>query len=405
MERTGGGERGEPDWPPSIDAIHAQGRPGVIAVTGGGALAIGELLAVPGASRSIVEAHVPYAAAALRGFLGAAPERACSDATARSMAMAAFDRARRLADSHPTVPSSGSGMPFWGVGCTASLRSVAEKRGPHRIHVAGQTASSTSVLSVPLCTGKRTRAEEERIAADLVIAAVARACGVPWPSPLSQLPENVDVVARERTAPESWRDVVLGRVDAVLGCGGAGLDGPRDGERSNRLLFPGAFHPVHAGHWGIAAWAKRHFGCDVEFEISVENVDKPRLDYVELDTRLGPFPPQTTVWLTRAPTFAQKARCFPGSRFLVGADTIRRIADPKYYANEAGRDAAIDTIRELGCRFVVFGRREGDRFVTLDDLPLPSRLRALCEAVSEEAFRVDLSSTEVRARSASHGTP
>ena len=44
-----------------IGRIHAAGRPAVLALTGGGASAVGALLAVPGGSRTVLEAVVPYA--------------------------------------------------------------------------------------------------------------------------------------------------------------------------------------------------------------------------------------------------------------------------------------------------------------------------------------------------------
>jgi nicotinamide mononucleotide (NMN) deamidase PncC len=48
-----------------IRQIHAAAVRMVLAISGGGSSAIGELLAVPGASRTVLEAVVPYSAAAL----------------------------------------------------------------------------------------------------------------------------------------------------------------------------------------------------------------------------------------------------------------------------------------------------------------------------------------------------
>jgi hypothetical protein len=100
--------------------------------------------------------------------------------------------------------------------------------------------------------------------------------------------------------------------------------------------------------------------------------------------------------LTRAPTFVEKSLLFPAATFLVGLDTAIRIADPQYYANQADRDAAIATLREQGCRFLVFGRIVGKRFQTLDQVELPDSLRALCRGISEEEFRDDHSSSAIR---------
>ena len=81
-------------WQQLISALHASGRKAALAITGGGSGAVGELLRVPGGSRLLVEAQVPYDALALAAFLGFAPAQACSSDTAIAMAQTA--RARTL---------------------------------------------------------------------------------------------------------------------------------------------------------------------------------------------------------------------------------------------------------------------------------------------------------------------
>src|SRR5688500_11050393 len=71
----------------AVQQIHASGRQLVIALTGGGSGAISTLLQVPGASASILEAIVPYAAQSLHDWLGGPVDQYCSEATARAMAM------------------------------------------------------------------------------------------------------------------------------------------------------------------------------------------------------------------------------------------------------------------------------------------------------------------------------
>lgn len=115
-----------------IQAIHRSGRQWVLALTGGGATAVGDLLAVPGGSASILEAVVPYSWPALIDWLGGKPDHACSARTARAMAMAAFQRALKLADPATGVEN------LIGLGCTASLASDRPKRGPHRLHEIGR---------------------------------------------------------------------------------------------------------------------------------------------------------------------------------------------------------------------------------------------------------------------------
>jgi hypothetical protein len=146
----------------------------------------------------------------------------------------------------------------------------------------------------------------------------------------------------------------------------------------------------------MAEVAAERCGKPVTFELSITNVDKPPLDFVEIADRLGQFPNQR-VLLTRAPTFVEKAEIAPGCVFVVGVDTLVRIGDPVYYHNDpAKRDAAITAIRDRGCRYLVFGRAVDGAFRTLSDFDVPPALRQLCEEVHESEFRDDVSSTQLR---------
>jgi hypothetical protein len=135
----------------------------------------------------------------------------------------------------------------------------------------------------------------------------------------------------------------------------------------------------------------------VATEISIVNADKPPLDYAEIERRLGQFSAEQPVYLTRAATFEEKSRLFPGATFVIGADTLRRITVPRYYGeNLAACQCAVERIVERGCRFLVFGRDLGTGFVRLADLDLPEQLRAICREVPLDVFREDVSSTALR---------
>ncbi len=164
-----------------------------------------------------------------------------------------------------------------------------------------------------------------------------------------------------------------------------------------KAVFPGAFNPLHEGHRRIAEVGGETLAAPIHFELSITNVDKQPLDPNEMFQRIEQFPVEETVWITRAPTFVEKARLFPGAVFLSGADTIARIADARYYDDcDALRDEAINEIDRWGCRFLVLGRQFGGSFRVLSDIGLPPTLSRLCTEVSEERFRVDVSSTELR---------
>jgi len=390
-------------------------------VAGGGSRAIAHLLEVPGASRTVLEACVPYSEPALIQWLGARPDQSCSEPTARAMAMAAYLRACRyhsgewraesgerraetyrlstLSSQLSTLDSEA--LALAGVACTASLASDRPKRGPHRAHVAIQTGAMTVSQSVELQKGRRSRAQEEAVVSGLVLNAVARACGLDERLETGLL-DDEPLEAAEAVAPAPWQDLLAGRVEAVQQSG-ASLPADRStgfqpvSLRSPRVVFPGAFHPIHVGHRRMAEIAEQRLGQPVEFEISILNVDKPPLDFLEIQRRSGQFSADQTLWLTRAATFEEKSRLFAGGTFVVGADTLRRIADPRYFGGDATAcQRAIERIAARGCRFLVFGRQEEGRFVGLSDLDLPPQLRACCQEIPAGEFREDTSSTEMR---------
>ena len=92
-------------WHEMIAAMHGSGRQAVLAITGGGSGAIAELLRVPGGSRLLLEAIVPYEPRALTAFLGAEPAQACSVETASASSP-------RVARGTPTATSSASRVRF-----------------------------------------------------------------------------------------------------------------------------------------------------------------------------------------------------------------------------------------------------------------------------------------------------
>jgi nicotinamide mononucleotide (NMN) deamidase PncC len=361
-----------------IAAIHASGAKIVIAITGGGGSAIGKLLEVPGGSASMLEAIVPYSQAALNEFLGGTPDQFCSEPTARAMAMAAWIRARHL-------DASGDPYKLVGIGMTASLVSSTPKKGEHRIHIGVQTAEQTSSYSLTLNKGARIRSEEEQLAAKLLISALGEVCVKSERTLQDQMLSGEQIERQQQLAESEWTKLLLGKRNIVFAGESSSLKG----------VFPGAFNPLHAGHREMMSQASKRLD-KVAYEISITNVDKPPIDFIEIQNRLDGLG-QHDIVLTTAPTFREKAALLPHTTFVVGIDTLVRIADPSYYHNNpAERDQAIEDIAAASCRFLVFGRELKGEFCCVDDVELPPILRELCDAVPECEFHEDVSSTELR---------
>ncbi|MEM9351512.1 MAG: hypothetical protein AAGA92_00720 [Planctomycetota bacterium] len=377
-----------------VSAIHQQGRPLVVSVTGGGARAVSDLLSVPGASATVLEARVPYAAPALAEWLGGEPPQYCSDRTARAMAVAGWMRARELAPE--ADPSQ-----ILGVAATAALATTRPKRGDHRVHVAVHTLPQTASLSLTLDKGARTRDQEENLAAGLLLTAITEAVGLDPAQARASLAGSLRpgelVESDAHRPPAEWIEVVLGQRGYVL-AGPANAQPPET--QPPRLVVPGSFNPPHAGHLKIAAVAEQISGQPTAWELAVTNVDKPPLDYIEIRNRVAALQeasPGRAAALTASPTFRGKAQLFPGAVFCVGVDTILRVADLRYYGNsQEAFSGAIEEFAATGCRFLVFGRLVEGRFVTLDSASLPASLRVLCDGVPAAEFREDVSSTALR---------
>lgn len=371
-----------------IEQFHQAPARCVLALTGGGAAAASALLQVPGGSRTILEIVVPYAEQALAEFLGQRPAHFCSAATSLDLARRAGARAAWLAPGEPAL----------GLGCTASLASERPKRGAHRCHVTTVWRARVCTWSLTLAKGARNRQGEEALAAGLVLHALARTLGLPPPPPLPLLDDEAIVEEDADAGPF-----------AALFEDGAPIHVALDGQvqlgrawdrTAPSALLPGAFNPLHAAHLGLARAAEQLLGVPVVFELSVANVDKPDLPIAEVRRRLAQFAWRAPVWLTRAPKFVQKARLFPGAVFVVGADTALRVVAPRYYDNDTARMlGALELLRELGCRFLVACRADVDgRCLALADVPVPADYRSLFHELPVERFRLDLSSTELRAR-------
>ena len=368
-----------------IQAIHDSPPRAVFAAAGAGSRALADLLGVPGASRTLLEALIPYAADSFDEFLGQTPEQYVSAETGRRMAGRALARALHLRELEA--------WPVLGLGCTATIVTDRPKRGEHRAHVSARAPDRLLEWTLRLEKGARDRNGEEELVSRLLLHALGQACGVAERPPLPLGPGDA-LTLNEWDYAAPAEQLRQGEIPWF----GIEPDGSLLTEQPAAVLS-GSFNPLHAGHTALANPAAALIAAPVAFEVSAVNVDKPPLETALLLDRLGQFAGRWPVVAGNAPTFVAKSRLYPGATFVVGYDTAARIIQPRYYGDsEAAMLAALDELQARGNRFLVAGRVGDDgRFKELGDLALPAGYADLFTAIPARLFRHDVSSTEIRA--------
>ena len=276
-----------------------------------------------------------------------------------------------------------------GVACTAGLATDRPRRGPHHAHVALQTAAHTATWSLDLEKGRRSRGEEERLVARLVLNAVADAYGVPLRLDLDLFPGD-EVRHTETLAPQPWQDLMLGRTAAVCHQGDGG---------PVAAVFPGAFNPLHAGHRRMIEIAHEHLGrAGGGRDFDPQRGQAAAGLYGDRAPR-GPVP-------AAAGDLAHAGGDVRGEVAGVSAGRVfrgHRHAPPHrrlgvLSGGPPGVPGGLGRIAARGCRFLVFGRTVGKTLLRLADLELPDFFRDTCREVPPERFCQDVSSTAIRKR-------
>lgn len=150
--------------------------------------ALSSLFSVPGASWSLLEAHIPYGQQSLAEYIGhmvrqcsrkpldlphslppsptaPQPQQYCSTTTAAELAQAAFLRALTLHTRDRGLLNAVDPTAILGISCTAALATDTPKRGPHQVHVASTTWNHTNTYSCNMAKdGRRSREQEDAIA-------------------------------------------------------------------------------------------------------------------------------------------------------------------------------------------------------------------------------------------------
>ncbi len=348
-----------------IKKIIASPRKCVLAITGGGLGALGHLTSAGGSSAFLLSSYVPYHPQEQENFLGFKPKSFCSIESSQNLAMKCFQIGNKIEKDAV------------GIGVSASLalaEGQTEREGrEHKVFLTIQTADFVETWKLVLIE-KRTRQQEEEIVSNLIINAILVACDVSEWINLGLTSEFIDSSKAEiPQIAEVYREKTYAHLKAS-NFGG---------------IFSGSFNPIHEGHRKIREIAENILGVEVAYEITTFNADKPPINQLEIKNRIKNFSDDEPVIVSGLGTFAEKSKMFPNKYFVIGIDTAKRIMSPKFYNND------IDVFIKNKTKFLVFGRSNNGVFETIDD-SFPKEFRDLCLVVSEEVFRMDISSTEIR---------
>ena len=284
------------------------------------------------------------------------------------MAMESYIRAYQPDSNHRPI----------GLGITASVATTEIHRGEHRIHAAVMSDAGMFVKTVILEKGVGPEARErDGVATDELGLQMLLDASAKW-VPTAELQAT-----REGCRVEEAYDRFLSR--AVFWA-----DGTR-GESVDRevgAIFPGAFNPPHDGHFGIS----KQVPGDTLFAVTVDPPHKAALSLPDVLRRVKRMRGANLVFTKGDALYIDKARQNPGKAFVVGADALIRMLDPKWGVEV---EPLLEEFTKLRTLFYVVGREVEGKWQSMNDvLPMvPAKYR---ERFLMIEGRWDVSSTELR---------
>ena len=348
-----------------------------VIATGAGAGLQQLLWEIPGSSAYLSGASFPYDQSETEELLGFKPtDSFCSEEMAIDLASAAYMKAYKFGGKKPI-----------GLGLTASVASEKVHRGDHRYHVCLITddKSETGHDTLNKGVGQSDRENDGyRIDSDcflLLRRNIAPDSNGANPPPT----EDATAKARARFFAHPYF-LPSGQRERTIA----------DARKGRIALMPGAYNPPHEGHHGMAEAYEKLVYAHVVYNVCATPPHKDMLSVQDLLKRAKLLRGKDVLFSQGDPFYLDKARLYPNTPMLLGADAMVRLLDPKW-----GMEITpmLEEFDSLNTRFAIAGRTVNGKYTTvldiIDSLTLDQRAR-FDHLFDEIPGKWDVSSTEIR---------
>ncbi|NQV89391.1 MAG: hypothetical protein HQ488_03665 [Parcubacteria group bacterium] len=328
-----------------------------------------------------------------------------SEDVAIQMAAAAYERALKYA-----VLDGQAQRPVIALAITSAVSTDRARRGEDRAFICVRTSEGFFLVDVQMDKASEgqdardLRREEQARFIDLIALNT-----IFWAAGITPMILDVQGFQSAQFCPagEGKATVVPVRIDTtpvnifdqVFGLEVSGEEAPTISEVdwSKYVLFPGSFNPLHYGHQEMARWMEYRTGRRVVFQISQHHPIKVELAFDEdlLCERLRQFRYRHPVVITsHAGLYFDKATKFPGAHILMGADALKHMLNPKFYANwDRSILYGLSCCNNRGTIFWVVDRLVDGNLLTLEDIEIPEAYQNLFRHL---AAVNEISSSQIR---------
>lgn len=283
-----------------IDAVNNSEYKLYLAITGGGTKFIGDFLAPGGGSNTVLGVEIPYNQKCFDNFLGWTPEKYVSSEAAEALALESYIRANKFNENGKNI----------GVGVSCSLTKGPDER-EGRKNVAYISVVTDNYVETRLFNLKnfaQSRESQETVMSDLILCVIYN----------NTTNDTIHMDTEEYEKIEGDNTVYLNHSFF----------------EDVEIVFPGSFNPIHYGHLEIIHQVEEITEKKVVCEISLRNVDKKPIIPSALAERIYQFDYDSNgkpLVIVNAPKFDDKIQLYyPGTTFVVGADTFERIMSLRY---------------------------------------------------------------------------